>query len=261
MTPTMDCSEVRLSLGVYVLGAIDPAERAMVDSHLGGCRDCRDELAGLAGLPALLARVSTEEAVALAASGTPPGMEEEEYPPPPELAASVVDLTAARRRRRTWREVSLGVAAALIIAVGVFSGLRMTAAPQVVVHNVAVPPPPYEQPGPSGTWQSAAGQTGDMAATVMYRQVGWGTQLTAKVTGIPAGTTCQIWVVGSGKTRLLAGSWIVDRDEGDVWYPGSAAISAAKVERFVITVGKTRLITADSLSRAGIPRQGAGAAT
>ena len=53
---TMDCSEARLSLGVYVLGAIDPAERSLVDSHLASCRDCRDELAGLAGLPALLAR-------------------------------------------------------------------------------------------------------------------------------------------------------------------------------------------------------------
>ena len=237
MMPAMDCSEARLSLGVYVLGAIDPADRAMVDSHLAGCRDCRDELAGLAGLPALLARVSTEEAVALAASGTPPGMEQAEFPPPPDLAASVVDLTAARRRRRTWREAVLGVAAALIIAAGVFGGLRMAAGPQV---------PPFEQTGQGGTWQNAEGQSGDVVATVMYRQVGWGTQFTAKVTGIPAGTTCQIWVVGPGRTRLLVGSWIVDRDEGDVWYPGSAAISAANVEKFVITVGKGRSITADS---------------
>ncbi len=67
----MDCPEARISLGVYVLGAIDPAERALVDAHLATCRDCRDELAGLAGLPALLARVSTEEAIALAATDGP----------------------------------------------------------------------------------------------------------------------------------------------------------------------------------------------
>jgi anti-sigma factor RsiW len=244
MIPTMDCSEVRLSLGVYVLGAIDPAERAQVDSHLAGCRECRDELAGLAGLPALLARVSTEEAVALAAGGAPPFMGEEEFPPPPELSAAVVDLTAARRRRRTWREVGFGAAAALIIAAGVFGGLRMTAAPRVIVHNAASQP--FLQYGHTGAWQSAAGQSDGMAVKVKYRQAGWGTQLTANVTGIPAGTTCQIWVVGPGKTRLLAGSWIVDGDEGSVWYPGSAAIKAVKVERFVITVGETRSITADS---------------
>ena len=71
MTQQMDCAEVRLSLGVYVLGAIDPAERAQVDSHLASCRDCRDELAGLAGLPALLARVAVEEAIALAETDGP----------------------------------------------------------------------------------------------------------------------------------------------------------------------------------------------
>ena len=49
MTQTWDCAEARPSLGVYVLGAIDPAERGLVDAHLVTCRDCRDELAGLAG--------------------------------------------------------------------------------------------------------------------------------------------------------------------------------------------------------------------
>jgi anti-sigma factor RsiW len=238
MTQLMDCHEARQSLGVYVLGAIDPAERSQVDAHLAGCRDCRDELAGLAGLPALLARVSTEEAVALAASGTPPMMDETDLEPPQELIGAVLDLTAARRKRRRWREAGLGAAAALVIAAGVFSGLRVTAAP-------APQPSPFNY-GAGGTWQSASGQSNGMAVTVMYRQTGWGTLLAAKVSGIPAGTTCQIWVVGPGKTRLLAGSWTVDRDEGDVWYPASAAVSAALVDKFVITVGKTGAITADS---------------
>ena len=66
MTQAIECPEARVSLGVYVLGAIDPADRALVDAHLTTCRDCRDELAGLAGLPALLSRVSAEEAFALA---------------------------------------------------------------------------------------------------------------------------------------------------------------------------------------------------
>jgi len=34
MTGSADCRDIRHALGVYVLGAIDPAERAMVDSHL-----------------------------------------------------------------------------------------------------------------------------------------------------------------------------------------------------------------------------------
>ena len=51
------CREIRQLLGVYVVGAIDPAERALVEEHLAECQPCRDELAGMAGLPAMLSRV------------------------------------------------------------------------------------------------------------------------------------------------------------------------------------------------------------
>ena len=61
-----DCSEARVALGVYVLGAIDPAERALLEAHLDTCEACRAELADLADLPALLALVPAEEAIALA---------------------------------------------------------------------------------------------------------------------------------------------------------------------------------------------------
>jgi Putative zinc-finger len=241
MTPIMDCSEARLSLGVYVLGAIDPAERALVDHHLAHCRDCRDELAGLAGLPALLARVSREEAVALADSDPRPAWEEEGLEPPDKLVGTVLDLTAARRRRRRWRETILGVAAALVIAVGVFGGLRLTATPAANTTAGGE----YNH-GPYGPWQSASGRSDGMAAWVDYRTVTWGTQLEAKVSGIPGGTTCQIWAVGPGNTRILAGSWTVSGNEGGIWYPASAAIPAGNVQKFVITVGKTRSITVDS---------------
>jgi predicted anti-sigma-YlaC factor YlaD len=233
---TMDCHEARLSLGVYVLGAIDPAERAQVDSHLASCRDCRDELAGLAGLPALLARVGVEEAIALAESDGPPA-EDEEQPPPRELLGTVMDLTAARRRRRRWLEVGLSVAAALIIAVGVFGGLRLGsgAAPSGSSAMVVGPA--------NGPWETETGQTADMTASVMYRPMGWGTQLAAKVTGIPVGTTCQIWIVEHGGKRMLIGSWVTDNNEGHVWYPLSASVPSTSVQQFVITVSKAQPIT------------------
>src|SRR6185503_8252762 len=107
MTQIWDCTDARLPLGVYVLGAIDPAERALVDAHLVTCQDCRDELAGLAGLPALLARVNPDEisricpddTVLSSRASVPPAVEE---PPPGELIGTVLDLAAARRRRTRW---------------------------------------------------------------------------------------------------------------------------------------------------------------
>ena len=50
------CAGIRPQLGVYLTGAIAPADRAVVVRHLNACADCRAELAGLAGLPALLRR-------------------------------------------------------------------------------------------------------------------------------------------------------------------------------------------------------------
>jgi anti-sigma factor RsiW len=62
MTGTGACGEIRLELGVYVLGAIGAADRSAVDAHLACCAHCRDELAELAGLPGLLSRVTADDA-------------------------------------------------------------------------------------------------------------------------------------------------------------------------------------------------------
>jgi anti-sigma factor RsiW len=275
MTQSMDCSEARLSLGVYVLGAIDPDERAQVDAHLAGCAECRAELAELEGLPALLAQVSTEEAIALAATDGPPDAaadvaaadvaaptvsvpadeaatdeasdgqpaeETEAAAPSEEMLGAVLDLTAARRRRR-WREAILGVAAAIIVAAGVFGGLRFTSAP--VQSAQANSSNPYYGPA-GGPWEVSTGGSHGMAATVMYRPMGWGTQLAARIEGIPLGTKCKMWVIGPGNSRVLAGSWVADANEGSVWYPASAAVSPAQVQTFVISVGNTRSITIDA---------------
>jgi len=234
---TMDCPEARISLGVYVLGAIDPAERAQVDAHLATCRDCRDELAGLASLPALLARVSTEEAIALAANDGPFSVASDEAPEPPrELLATVLDLTAARRRRRHLREASLGVAAALIIAAGVVGGLRLASSPAPPANSASGQSALYNGPA-SGPMETVTGKSGSMTATVAYSSMGWGTQLDVKVNGIPVGTSCEVWAIDGNGNRYLAGNWVTDDDEGKVWYPGSVGVASKDVAAFQVTVG------------------------
>lgn len=273
---TMDCPEARLSLGVYVLGAIDPAERALVDSHLVTCRDCRDELAGLAGLPALLARVGTEEAIALAADEPAPlgllpdaakaGLPDTGSPdapaagsaktvrpertaasgageePPRELLGAVLDLTAARRRRRNWRNATITAAAAVVIAAGAFGGARLAAQPAQHAGQTLNSDQALDY-GPGGSWKIAIGSTQGMDATVMSRQMGWGTQLAAKVVGIPVDTTCQLWVVGPGGSRELAGSWTTDSNEGTIWYSAGTSTPQPDVHEFVITVSGHQPIT------------------
>src|SRR5215472_11571318 len=113
MSGAASCREIRHSLGVYVLGAIDPAERAEVDEHLATCADCREELASLAGLPALLRRVPTAEAERLAVAD-PAGPADQETAAVDEMLPTLLTRTARARRVRRWRELAAAAAVAVL---------------------------------------------------------------------------------------------------------------------------------------------------
>ena len=63
------CAGTRPQLGVYLTGAIAPADRVIVVRHLSACADCRAELSGLAALPALLRRPPVRAAAQAPAAG------------------------------------------------------------------------------------------------------------------------------------------------------------------------------------------------
>jgi predicted lipoprotein with Yx(FWY)xxD motif len=66
------CAGIRPLLGVYLTGAIAPADRAVMVRHLAACADCRTELAGLAALPALLRRPPVHAAAQALERDAPP---------------------------------------------------------------------------------------------------------------------------------------------------------------------------------------------
>ena len=234
MTQTWDCPDARPSLGVYVLGAIDPAERALVDAHLATCRDCRDELAGLAGLPALLARVNPDEISRICADDAVRSAPAEE--PPPELLGTVLDLAEARRRRNRWRFLS-AAAAVVVIAAGLFGGLRSLGG---TTRTVKVPLTPG-----TGAWDTAMGASPVTGAsgTVAYAQELWGHAFEVLVDHIPVGTTCQLYVVHPDGTRTEVAAWTTAHDEGRVWYSGSMPSTAGPISDFQITTGSQVLVT------------------
>jgi hypothetical protein len=234
MTQTWDCAEARPSLGVYVLGAIDPGERGLVDAHLTTCRDCRDELAGLAGLPALLARVNPDEISRIRADDAvrPVGSDD----PPEELLGTVLGLADARRRRNRWRYLSAAAAVAAI-AGGLFAGLSSVTS-TTTTHTLVV------SAGP-GVWETTSGTnhaTG-ATATVAYSQQLWGNAFQVLVDHIAEGTTCQMWVIHPDGTQTEVAAWTTARDEGKVWYEGSMASSAGSISKFQITAGNKVLLS------------------
>jgi hypothetical protein len=234
MTQIWDCTEARPSLGVYVLGAIDPAERSLVDAHLVTCRDCRDELAGLAGLPALLARVNPDEISRIRADDTVRTVSDDQ--PPGELIGTVLDLAAARRRRTRWRFMA-AAAAVVAIAGGLFGGLSSI----TTTRTVAIPV------SPGGThWETvetASAVTG-ASASVAYSHELWGDAFEVLVDHIPVGTTCQLWVVHPDGTRTQVAAWTTASDEGHVWYSGSMPSTSDPISKFQITADHKVLLTA-----------------
>jgi hypothetical protein len=234
MTPTWDCTDAKVALGVYVLGAIDPAERTLVDAHLLTCRDCRDELAGLAGLPALLARVNPDEISRICADDTVRTATDDR--PPRELIGTVLDLAEARRRRTRWRFLA-AAAAVVAIAGGLFGGLSNMGTSQNASAQFSVG---------SGDWETvhATSSVTGATASIRYSKQSWGAAFAVLVDRIPAGTTCQLWVVHPDGTRTQVAAWTTAYDEGKVWYPGSMASTAEPISAFQITANHKVLLTA-----------------
>jgi anti-sigma factor RsiW len=236
MTQDWDCAEARIALGVYVLGTIDPAEQALVDTHLDGCDACLAEMAELADLPALLALVPAEEAI---------GAGKVAEPPAPALA-TVHDLSAARRQRRWLARAGAVAAAAVVIGAASFGGVKLATSPAGPSAGVAAPDPHDVFGAPIGAWQTGYTSAGEVTATVAYRPMGWGTQLAAKIAGLPLNTPCQLWVVEGNGTRVQAGGWDTDANEGTVWYPASAPVPATVIKSFVITITGRQPVTISS---------------
>jgi len=222
MTGLTGCAEIRHALGVYVVGAIDPAERAALDAHLGGCPDCREELAGLAGLPALLGRVSIEDAERFVLRGDEP----EE--PPAELLDSLLRQVAGRRRARRWRAIAAAAAAAIIaVGGGIVGGAVISRAHRPSGHT---PGQQYESYLARGTDPAT-----HVAAAVYYHMARSGTAMQVQVTGIPDGTRCEFWVMLAGGRHLAAATWTVNGTEGSNWYAVSSPAATASVRGFDLT--------------------------
>jgi anti-sigma factor RsiW len=229
VTGARECADTRYLLGVYVVGAIDPADRAAADAHLARCAGCRAELAGLAALPALLGRVPAAEA-----GGLSPDEAEWDlsFAPQPDADLPWLLGRAARFRRARRRREAAVAAAVLVIA-----GAGAAAAGHVL-------DPASAAPGRTAwTTVSARNARTRASATVDYAPIGRRTALEVQVGRIPAGTACQLRVTNSRGQQAAAGGWTVVPGRPAAWYPASASFPAATIRSFEVTAdGKTLVI-------------------
>ncbi|WP_327043559.1 zf-HC2 domain-containing protein [Microbispora sp. NBC_01189] len=294
----MTCEEVRISLGVHVLGALDAEEAAEVEAHLETCAECRAELAALSGLPPLLALVSAEDVERAAA--------------PPRAVLDRLVVASARRGRRSRALLALA-ASVVVAAVGGSAWLsaaqtasqdtaagsavaapeyatapdnaaggaagsaaaasdaaaaqapktgndeipRIFDAPASPVPSVERPPGTVakrvEQPPAEATVTAspeARGGNGDMRLTVRLVPHEGGTQVVARVAGVPAGTVCALRVIGKDGTVSVLGTWTVERGEyrgPKMVFEGSTALSPGQIERVELAGADGRTLVAARL--------------
>jgi Putative zinc-finger len=240
MTGLTDCGDIRYALGVYVVGAIDPAERAAVDAHLRDCRDCREELAGLAGLPALLGRVPVADAERLALG------DEQLEEAPAELLDALLRQVAARRRARRWRVITAAAAAAVIaIGGGITGGILMGRS-----HGTQIAASHLARGSDPATHVSAA---------VYYRSTASGTAMQVEQVGIPYGTQCDFWVTTTSGRHVLAAQWTVRPGQnGYYWYNAWTSTPMAKLRATDISTTSGKVLVTIPASLPARQRHGAG---
>jgi len=197
-------------LGGYVLGALEPAERADFEEHLAGCERCQAEVAELRGLPALLEQAAPPVEV-------PPWLRERTF--------AAVERAAAQQRRRRRLRLALTAAAACLVLVVAFAG-------GYTLSQVG----PFADRGRVIAFALAAPDGGAARATAKVRQVGDGLAITMEVSGLapnPPGSVYECWYVGPGDSlerpnRVSAGTFTVGAD-------GRASLrmhSAADLQRY-----------------------------
>ena len=197
-------------LGGYVLGALEPAERADFEEHLAGCERCQAEVAELRGLPELLEQAAPPVEV-------PPSLRERTF--------AAVERAAAQQRRRRRLRLALTAAAACLVLVIAFAG-------GYTLSQVG----PFADRGRVIAFALVAPDGGAARATAKVRQVGDGLAITMEVSGLapnPPGSVYECWYVGPGDSlerpnRVSAGTFTVGVD-------GRASLrmhSAADLQRY-----------------------------
>jgi predicted anti-sigma-YlaC factor YlaD len=206
----MTCS-MMMSLGIYVLGAVDAAERRRVEGHLSGCPACRSELRRLAPLPGLLADVPE----AMLATARPPDREARQ---------------PARAGGR-WRRMATvtGVAACIAAVAGTAGGFWLAS-------------------GDGGGQQrdtltlTGTNPATHVSATADLTATSWGTSIQLQVRGLPVNVQCRLVVRSRAGQAETTGAWDAWQD-GPVSVPASASWRPSDIASLQVMTAAGNLVT------------------
>jgi Putative zinc-finger len=224
-------TELRESLGAYVLDALDPDESTLVRDHLRDCPDCRVEYDRLADLPDVLRLV--------------PEMAWRDEAPPELTLARLLDRVRTEReleQRGTRRRLWLATAAAGAVAAAVVG-----VAGVVWTHSgddgAAIA---GSRPNPTAPTRTLEGTSsnGSIHGRVEVVPVGWGSRLDVELDGVAPGSWCELQVVDTSGHHWDGGSWWVPDTPKALYWSGGVALTADDIaEVNVLAENGARLLS------------------
>lgn len=201
----------------YVLGSLSAADRREYEGHLAGCPQCREAVAEISGVPALLSQLDATSVAAINESDTPP--------PPANMLPSL--LTQVHRRRRRTRLVTwtASAAAAAVLGIGVLIGI-----------NSSTTPAPHHD----GVAMAQVGTT-ELASTVAVRDESWGSYIDLSCVCLAPVTahhdTLALVVVGRDGSQTRLATWVAE--------PGHTAKPAGSISTPKDQIASVQVVSAD----------------
>ncbi|HEX9497095.1 MAG TPA: zf-HC2 domain-containing protein [Mycobacterium sp.] len=115
-----DNDEYALWDAAYVLGSLSSADRSEYQAHLKTCPSCRQAVAELSCMPALLSRLDGADVAAIDEGGPHGGVS----PPRPQVLNSLQAKVSHRRRRSRLVLTTVTAATAAVLVIGTFIAMR-----------------------------------------------------------------------------------------------------------------------------------------
>jgi hypothetical protein len=206
-----DHRTVREELGAYALGALEPRERGDVDAHLRECPACREELARLAALPGLLARL-------------PEGGGGEGVPmAPADLGERALATIAGRRRARRRRQRRWGALGGAAAAVVLAAGLLVAGGGDDGDGRDGVPL----------RIEAVAADAGGVSGTAWADGREWGTAIGVDLRDLPVRPAYELTAIADDGHREVAATWS-PTDSGAARIEGGCAIRPADMAGYEV---------------------------
>jgi anti-sigma factor RsiW len=111
----MECVAA-INAASYTLGSLSPADRRTYENHLADCAECRREVAHLAVVPGLLARLEPATVRAIVGDAKTLGAPRVTESTLSGVLARARAQRAARRRRRRWQAIGAALTAMMLAA-------------------------------------------------------------------------------------------------------------------------------------------------